>query len=185
MEKKKRQKIKDGAVVKINLLENRLIFGRLMKSRIAIYDFLILESAIVPDLETIIGNPIFLYCSVYNDVITKGIFEIIGFKELTENEIENIPPKFTQDMVDINKCVIYYHDGREFKAKPGDCIGLERSSVWEAQGLVERIQDHYAGKRNFHVELMKPILSTKDPRYLPKPNELRWNFEKQEFYKIE
>ena len=117
-------------------------------------------------------------------MITKGLFEIIGFKELTEEEIENIPPKFTQDLVDINKCVIYYYDGREFKAKPEDCIGLESSSVWEAQGLVERIQDYYSGKRNYHVELMKPILSTNDPRYLPKPNELRWNFEKQEFYKI-
>ena len=149
MENQKRQKIKDGAVVKINLSANKLVFGRLMKSRIAIYDFTVLNSADTPSIETIISKPIFLYCSIYNDVITKRVFEIIGFKELTEEEIENIPPSFMQDMVDINKCTIYYFDGRELKAKPEDCIGLERSSVWEAQGLIERIQDHYSGKKNY------------------------------------
>jgi len=181
----KRQKIKDGAVVKINISDNRLIFGRLMKSRIAIYDFIVLESEVLPDVEIIISKPIFLYCKVYNDVITKGFFEIIALKELTETEIEKIPPGFTQDIVDINKCVIYYHDGREFKARPQDCIGLERSSVWEAEGLAERIQDYYSGKKNYHVELMKPILSINDPRYLPPPNAMRWDFEKGEFYRTD
>jgi hypothetical protein len=185
MEKKKKQKIQDGAIVKISLSEKKLIFGRLMKSRIAIYDYVVLDSSLLPDIEIIITKPIFLYCSVYNDVITKGVFEIIGFKELAEEEIGKIPPSFMQDKVDINKCTIHYYDGREFKVKPEDCIGLERSSVWEAQGLIERIQDYYSGKKNYHVELTKPILSTNDPRYLPPPNAMRWDFQKGEFYRTD
>jgi hypothetical protein len=185
MEKKIKQKIQDGALVKINLQEKKIVFGRLLKNRIAIYDFIFLDSGEIPNIDLIINNPIIFYCSIYNDVITKGVFEIIGFKELAEEEIEKIPPKFTQDMVDINKCIIYLYDGREFIVNPKDCEGLERSSVWEAEGLVKRIQDHYTGKKNFHVEYQKVILSKNDPRYLPPPNALRWDFEKGEFYRID
>jgi hypothetical protein len=185
MEKKKRQRIKDGAVVKINLSENRLIFGRLIVGRIGIYDFVVPQSEQLPEIEVIISKPTFLYCSVYNDVITKGVFEIIGFKELTKDEIDKIPAKFMQDLVNIDDCVIFWPDGRERRATPQECIDLERSSVWEAEGLVQRIEDHYAGKRNFHVELDKVILSKDDLRYMPPPQALRWDFEKQEFYRTD
>jgi hypothetical protein len=107
MEKKLKQKIQDGAVVKINLQENKIVFGRLLKNRIAIYDFIVIDSGEIPNIDLIINNPIIFYCSIYNDVITKGVFKVIGFKELSEDEIEKIPPKFTQDIVDINKCIIY------------------------------------------------------------------------------
>lgn len=185
MEKKKRQRIKDGAVVKITLSENRLIFGRLLVGGIAIYDFVVPQSEKMPEIEVIINKPIFLYCSIYNDVITKGTFEIIGVKELTIDEINEIPAKFMQDLVDIDDCVIFWPDGREKKVTPQECIGLERSSVWDAEGLVGRIEDHYAGRRNFHVELDKVILSKDDPRYMPPPQALRWDFEKQEFYRTD
>jgi hypothetical protein len=114
-------------------------------------------------------------------VITKGIFEIIGFKQLEQKDIDIMPPHFTQDMVNIEDCAIYYEDGRECKATPQECIALEGPLTWEAGSLIDRIQDHYAGKKNPYVELHKVILSKDDPRYLnPK---VRWSFEEGKFYR--
>lgn len=188
MEKKKRQRFKEGSIVKIELSGNRLIFGRLLPgvaSMIGVYDFIVDKNDTIPSIDTIVSKNIFLYCGIYRDIINKGVFEIIGSKEFLETEQTKIPPSFLQDLVNIDDCVIFWPDGRERKATPQECIGLERSSVWEAEGLVQRIEDHYAGRRNFHVELDKVILSKEDPRYMPPPQALRWDFEKQEFYRTD
>jgi hypothetical protein len=188
MIKGKRQKFKEGAVVKIQLSEGRLVFGRLLPgvaSMICIYDFVANKNLELPSIDVITNKPVLFYCGLFRAIITKGIYEIIGFKEFTEKEIHNIPPSFKQDMVNINDCVIFWNNGKERKAIPQECIGLERSSVWDEQGIIQRIEDHYNGKRNFHAELDKVILSQDDPRYLPPPQALRWDFEKQEFYRAD
>lgn len=182
MEKKsKRQNIKEGAIVKIPLSEKRLIFGRLLPGRIGIYDFIIKQDELLPAIDDIIKHNIFLYSMVYDSVIKNGIFEIIGFKELTEDEIKRIPPKFHQDLQNYRNCTIYWFNGGEKKATPEECIGLEPSIIWEAEGLIKRIEDHYLGKKNFNVEYHKVILSEDDPRYKAGPN-ARWDFEREEFY---
>lgn len=188
MNTSKRQRFKAGSVVKIELSEGRLAFGRLLPgiaSRISIFDFIASNKDEVPSISNITNEPILFYCGVYRDIITKGVFEIIGFKEFTEEEIKMIPPTFTQDMIDIKDCVIFWIDGRERAATPHECIGLERSSVWEADGLKKRIEDHYAGRKNPYVELNKPILSVEDPRYLPPPQALKWDFKKQKYYRTD
>jgi len=185
MEKKKRQRIENGAVVRINLSENRMVFARLISGRIAVYDYALFQSDPLPEIDTIIQKNIILYCSVYDEVITKSIFEIIGFKELTDFELNSVPPKFTQDIVNIDDCSIFWPDGRRIKVMPKECVGLERSSVWEAEGVIQRIEDYYAGRKNYYVEAQKVILSKDDPRYLPPPQALRWDFEKQEFYRTD
>ncbi|MBX9784361.1 MAG: immunity 26/phosphotriesterase HocA family protein [Chitinophagaceae bacterium] len=183
MKKKKRQRIKEGAIVRIELSEDRLAFGRLFPGgRIGVYDYTSTIEKEYLSIEELIGFPIFLYCVVYDDVITRGMFDIIGFKELTQTEIDKMPPMFMQDIMNIDDCVIFDYNGNEKKVTPQECIGLERASVWEAHGLVKRIEDYYAGKKNFNVELNKPILSKEDPRYMAGPN-LKWSFEEEKFYK--
>jgi hypothetical protein len=80
---------------------------------------------------------------------------------------------------------MFWLTGRERKATPPECISLERSSVWDEKGLIERIEDHYAGKKNFYVEHQRVILSKDDPRYLAPPQALRWDFEKRKFYRTD
>jgi len=188
MNKEKRQQYKAGAVVKIVFDKNRLIFGRLFSGvppMIGVYDFFINENTELPSIDQIVRKPILYYCGLYRSIITNGVFEIIGFKEFKEKEIASIPALFTQDMININDCGIFWADGGERKATPQECIGLERSSVWYAEGIVQRIEDHYAGKKNFYVEHQKVILSKDDPRYLPPPQALRWDFGKEEFYRTD
>ena len=164
-----------------------MAFGRLLPgvaSIICVYDFVVNENEQV-SVDDILKNPVLFCCGLYRTIITKGTFEIIGIREFTENEIKNISPLFTQDIVNIKDCVIWWPTGEERKASPEECVGLERSAVWTEEGLIERIDDHYAGKRNFHVEDQKVILSEEDPRYLAPPGMLRWDFEKQVFYRTD
>lgn len=188
MEKKKKQQFKEGAIVKIQLSKNKTVFGRLLpglSSMVSVYDFVITENQPHPSLEEIVSKPIIFTCGFFRTIITKGIYEIIGYKELTEAEVKSITPLFTQDLVDIDDCIIFWPQGGERKATPEECVGLERSSVWDEQGIRNRIEDYYQGKKNFHVELDKVILSKDDPRYLPPPQALRWDFEKEKFYRTD
>ena len=186
MAKSKRQQYKPGAVVEIKLTNGKIAFGRLLPgvaSTMAVYDFIIAQNEDY-SIGGILNKPVLFYCGFYRDIITKGIFKIIGVQEFMEREIEEMPfVFFMQDMVNIDDCVIYGVVKEERKVKPAECIGLERSSVWDEQGIIQRIEDHYAGRRNFHVELDRVILSKDDPRYLPPPKMLVWDFEKQVFYR--
>lgn len=182
---KGRQKYIIGSVFKIPLNNNKICFGRLITGiRTAIYDLCISQTTIIPDFEFIVKQRILFYVCVYRTVITKGEFEVIGLMKPSQEDIENVPPTFNQDLMNIDDCTISYADDRlpEYKASAIDCIGLERSSVYGYDNVVERIEDFYAGKKNFHVEFSKVILSTEDIRYNP-AGLLRWDKQKEVFFK--
>ncbi len=178
---KKRQRFKEGSIVKIKLSENRFVLGRLLPGfSVSIYDLIIKSDKDIPSVDDIIKNKVSFCVCIYKNIITKGIFEIVDFKELTPTEIDKIPPQFTQSLGYYQDCVIFYKDGREYKVKPEECIGLERSAVWDEHSLVDRIEDYYKKKKNFYVEYQKVILTADDPRYLnPK---VRWDFKEGKFY---
>jgi hypothetical protein len=180
MAKGKKQQFKEGAIIKIELSENRLAFARLLPGyRLGIYDYVV-EKGRGYSADEIVNCNIFLYLSVYRTIITKGLFEVIDFRALTEKEIKKIPPQFMQDAANLNNCLIFEYNGREYKANPQECVELERSAVWDELSLIQRIEDKFAGRKNFHRELQKVILSKDDPRYLnPK---LRWDFKEEKFY---
>jgi hypothetical protein len=46
--------------------------------------------------------------------------------------------------------------GDEVPASAEQCEGLECAAVWEAEHVVERLSDHFAGRPNAWVESMKP-----------------------------
>lgn len=178
------QRFKEGSFVKIEFSKDRIAFGRLIyKYSILAYDYTINVGDIMPQISDIESLDRLFYVGIDKSVITAGDFEIIGFKKLEHSDTQNIPPKFWQDIVDISKCAIYFHDGSERSASPTECIGLEQGAAWSANSIRRRLEDHYDGRKNFTVELFKPILSEKDIRYMPQPKLLKWNFEKEEFYK--
>ncbi|MES2774218.1 MAG: Imm26 family immunity protein [Bacteroidota bacterium] len=181
--KRKKQKIREGAIIKIDISDNRVVFARQFSLDIGVYDF-VSKNENLHSLEEIITKDIFCYCAIYDSIITSGIFEIIGNIPLTEAEIEKIPPKFHQELGNYKDCRIFWADGRERKVWPEECVGLERSSVWGMDSLKERIQDYFSGKRNFDVEISRVILYEDDPRYVARENglKLKWDFEKRVFY---
>lgn len=185
----KKQKYKEGAIIKIDLEKIRKIgFGRLFNGFvIGVYNYTLNNDKPIPTIEKLTNNEFIFYETVYKKVIEKGDFEIIGYQQLTESEIESVPPKFTQDKVNINDCIIYYTADRlpQKKVTPEECIGLEISSVSDSIHLVRRMEDYFSGKKNPSVELNKVILSTDDIRYLPPPMTLKWDYDKQEYYRTD
>ncbi len=174
MEAKKRIKFKEGSIVKVPLSTGKITFGRLLPGfHIGLYDYIVRSNKSNFSIEEIITKPINLYVRIYKDAVTRGVFEIIGFKELSQEDIDLMPPHFSQDLMNLKDCVIYYEDGSEKKVSPKECIGLEGPVIWDAEGLIDRIKDRYFGKKNFYEEFYKVILSEKDPRY--NNPDVRWS----------
>jgi hypothetical protein len=181
----KRQQFEEGAFVKINISEGRLCFGRLFtRYNILVYNYVLFKEEAVPSIETIEKHPALFYVGLNKGVVTQGQFEIIGFKKLSEDDMDKIPPTFLQDFFHYRQCTITHH-GITRDATPDECVGLEMSAAWDADNIIERIEDHYAGVKNFNVELNKPILSYNDIRYCPPPQCLKWDDKKREFYRTD
>lgn len=183
-------KVKEGSIVAINLSDNRTVFGRVVPSvatKIIVYSYVHPTDKMqeLDNMQEIINSEILFYCGIYEDLLKKGTFKTIGTASFSEDEISRIPPFFKQDKSGIQKCKIFWIDGSERPAKPEECIGLERSSVWPEKGLQKRIEDALDGKKNPHVELNKVILNADDPRATSNPTLLRWSFEKEAFYLID
>ena len=188
MTKSKIQDFKAGAIVEIRFSDREKVFGRLLPgvaSALAVYD-LVVDQGKNCEVSELKKAPVLFYCGLYRDLVIKGVFPIVDFWDFTLMEIHKLPYIFfLQDKVNIDDCIVFGAGKEERKVTPEECIGLERSSVWDEQGILKRISDHYSGRRNPLVELDKVILSKNDPRYLPPPGALRWDFEKQEYYRTD
>jgi hypothetical protein len=148
----RRQKWKPGDVVDISLGSNHHAFGRVLKKPLmAFYDLLTEE---VPALETVITQPILFRVWVMNYAVTEGDWPIIGHVPLTA-ELEESPSFFKEDPL-TGKLSIYYGGGHEKPATLEEIQGLERAAVWEPEHVVDRLRDHFAGRKNVWVESLKP-----------------------------
>lgn len=159
----KKQQFKEGSIVKVPLKEERWVLGRLLPAhQIGIYDVIVTNNKEHDSFlanNSIISRPYLFVVSIYTDTVTSGMFEVVGFAELTAENVKSLPPVFTQDKMDLHKCTLYYTDGRVVDASPQDCIGLEKFSKWTGQAVVKRIEDHYEGKKNILVENFKVKLT--------------------------
>src|SRR5690242_13286620 len=155
----KKQKFIEGSIVRIELSINKVVYGRLLPGfKICIYDFLNKSDTNI-SIEEIIQKKTLVFVSIYKSVIVDGFFEIIGYKKLEVEEIDNIPPFFHQEIGDFTQCTLSWVDGTEKRVTPDECVGLERLVVWDAITLIQRIEDYYINKKNPYVELYKVILS--------------------------
>ncbi len=154
----KRQKKVDGSVLLLKLTNGKFAFGRIMRQdAICIYDCY--SDTDDPNyyggIQGICALKKLFHVSVYDDVITKGVFEIIGFQEVKPEELLDIPPLYTQDLLNPDDCTIYYRDGRILPASKEECRGLDYFAVWEGYSVIERIEDHFEGRVNPYLESKK------------------------------
>jgi len=87
-------------------------------------------------------------------VINKGYWLKIGKKLPLENKLSEIPPFYTQDILNPDKYTIYEIKGKRPATKE-ECQGLEYYGVWEGEKMEERLSDHFTGKKNKMVENIK------------------------------
>lgn len=179
----KKQKIKSGLVLKIATGDGFKSFAKVLKdSRICIYNFRIKEEDFINfNLNVLENKPILFYVSIYDSVIVEGKFPVIGELPVSIEEIHKIPPRFNQDENTL-ECTLYYYEPAIIrKATPEECIGLDPVCIYGPDNIIERIVNHYAGKKTPFIESHKVILSKDDVRY--NNPFVQWDFEKEEWVK--
>lgn len=132
---------------------NSLFFyAQVLSAGVAFFDYKSNEP--LYDLEKLNHVNILFIVEVYDSVITKGRWRIVGNLPIRE-ELKVPPLKFIQDRLNPNFFELYDPiTGKTFPAKRDDCKGLERAAVWEAEHVEERLLDHYEGRENKWVKKM-------------------------------
>jgi hypothetical protein len=86
----------------------------------------------------------------------------IGKRPLTGTVAEPVV-RYTQDLLDYKKCVIFDSLGNEREATPEECVGIEQAAVWEARGVEERLLDTFLGRENEEEVRSRVRLSPSSP----------------------
>jgi hypothetical protein len=146
----KKQRRIIGSIHKVVLNSGLHSYVRILdKASIAAYDVLTDSDMLIED---IINKKIVFIVAVYNDVITNGKWQKVGFKNLEENLLV-LPVKYIQDTLDNSEYSLY--DPNTGTITPGrkeDCIGLEVAAVWDAHHVEDRLSDYFEGRENKWVE---------------------------------
>jgi hypothetical protein len=140
-----------GSFVIVPLKDGSYGYGRVREIPLfSFYDFNTKEP--VHDLDRIAARPILFSLLVHKSALKK--WKAIGNRPLEENLRRGIT-RFLQDIVDPSKCVIADEDGNERPATPSECVGLERSAVWEDNHVEDRLLDTFKGRPNKWYDNLK------------------------------
>lgn len=149
---KKRQRWREGDVVSIDLGAGLMGFGRVLKK--PLLAFYGLRSPEPVPAEEVVRGPVLFKVYVLTDAITGGGWPVIGSVPLAP-DLRELPRFFKTDPIS-GELSLYFDDGSERPAKSEEIEGLECAAVWEPAHVVERLNDHFAGRPNTWVESMKP-----------------------------
>ena len=83
-----------GSIVEIPLKNRKFAFARIVSEQLAVYNLVVAENEKQLQIDFIVQQHILFYVIIYDSVITKGHFKIIGFVKLSQKEIDEIPSNF-------------------------------------------------------------------------------------------
>jgi hypothetical protein len=119
-----------GDVVRIELGDGTHTYARVLpEASFAIYDARTTED--LPIMETV-ERPVLFYVAVMNRAVKEKRWSVVGHKTL--EEWLQAPPRFIQDALNKKKFEIYQR-GKMGPATRQECLGLERTAVWEPSML--------------------------------------------------
>ncbi len=150
-----KQRITEGAILEINIDNQYYVYAQILTKGLG-YAFFDLKSKLkIQDLTILQKANILFIVTVYNDIITQGIWVKVGKLPIRNNLLVQ-PMKYIQDIQNPNNFELYNPNTGEIKkATREQCVGLECAAVWEANHVVDRIRDYYLGRSNIWVEQLK------------------------------
>ncbi len=152
MKMKKKQKRKRGDIAKIDLGNSFFAFAQVLESPLmAFFDF---RSKVIPPISDIVAKPIAFKLWVMKYAVTDGDWPIVGHAPVNRS-INERPPFFKKDSIS-GKFTITYSGAEEEDAELEDVIDLECAAAWDPEHVVDRLNDHFAGRPNKWVESMRP-----------------------------
>ena len=151
----KRQQWTPGAIVSIELTPDLYAFAQLLPNYIAaFYHFFSPKKE--ENVAEIVKSPVIFYMSVYRSAVASGRWVKIGKTPPPGISIFDVPNQFIQDAITKKDFSLYnMATGEVTPASREQCIGLERTSVWEDVHIEERLTSFYLGKPSFWVEQLK------------------------------
>ncbi|WP_143662774.1 hypothetical protein [Streptomyces sp. CB03238] len=138
-----------GVVLQVSVGEGRSAYALMLGVRPYIAFFP--DGQVVSDLPE--GDPLFIV-AVHNKAYSRGRWGSV-LRRIDPATLPEIPNFFRQNLLNPEDCEIAEAVGKVRQATPEECVGLERSAVWEAEHVEQRISDVYAGRPNLFVESMK------------------------------
>ncbi|CCN84074.1 hypothetical protein VIBNISFn27_60003 [Vibrio nigripulchritudo SFn27] len=146
-----RKNIKLGSVLQIPLKDGTFAYGW-ARNYLDVSYFKLISEKPIQDIEFIVGSNILFSVPTSKSVIKE--WDIIGQVTLSD-DLNKLIPIFRQDMAHLERCSICDEEGNTYDASPEECIGLERSSVWKAGHVEERIVEEMAGRKSKFYERRK------------------------------
>lgn len=142
-----------GGVLEISLNEGGPGYG-LMLSRFPYHAFYLAKSIdkAARARRPPAGHPLFIV-SVHRSAYSTGRWGAVLY-QVTDGDLPSIPLFFRQNVMNPRDCEIVDAAGNSMPATPEECVGLERSAVWSAEHIEERLIDYAAGRPNQYVRSM-------------------------------
>jgi hypothetical protein len=152
-----RYKFVPGTVIRIPLDGGVHVYARQLEISpfLAFYDCR--TDIADPELAEIVNSPVLFVLAADDLVAVKdGRWTIIGSVALAAAPVR-IPLRFMQSIGNPSKLRVIDAYGLITPATWDEVQGLERAAVWHAEHVIERLNDHYAGRPNIEVEQLKLI----------------------------
>lgn len=150
---KKKIRCIPGSVIAIPLRDGHFSYGRILQEPlIAFYD---LRSHDILPIESVLPLSIIFTLYVMNYPITDGDWKVIGNAPLTSELLEE-PFFFKKDPISGALTIYQDSSGKEIPATREQCANLECAAVWEPHHILDRLQDHFAGRPYRWIESMRP-----------------------------
>lgn len=140
----KKQRITIGSILEINIEKSYYVYAQILgKAGYAFFDYKTEQQ--LSDLTILLSKPVLFITGVYNDVVTQGLWLKVGKIEV-RNDLKVQPMQFIQDALHPDRFEFYNPNTGEITPATKEQVrGLERTAVWEANHIEDRIRDHYNG----------------------------------------
>lgn len=130
--------------LRIPLADGSFGYGRVLSDPyIAFYNYRTSEPS--SDLDVIGAQPLLFTQAVRLGNADRWVN--IGKRPLT-GDVAKPVVRFTQNIADFRKCIIFDSEGFEKQVSPEECIGLERAAVWDVHHIERRLLDNFMGRPN-------------------------------------
>lgn len=141
----KRQHITIGSIVEIDIEGQYYVYAQIARNKQCVFwDFR--TKSRLNDLSQLNGKPVLFIVDVYNYVISRGFWQIIGKMPL-EERLSILPNQFIYHRNENPEFELYNpNDGTISPSSMDECRYLERAAVWDKNHIEDRIRDHYNGK---------------------------------------
>lgn len=140
----KRAKWQIGVFLRIPLTDGSFGYGRVLQDPyVAFYNYHTIDA--ISDLDLIESQPILFKVGVRLPGTDR--WAQIGKRDL-QGEAAKPVVLYKQALSDFRKCTIYDSEGMDREVAPEECIGLEKSAIWEPHAIEDRLLDAFLGRPN-------------------------------------